>query len=163
MFLAGHSLYLKTMPSDEFYRQHQFFMADPDYARFDAECSRLQKIVDEQADLAHGAACDYEAWSLCESTLESAALDVDDFMNYPDNLALFNAEQAQHRLRMGKQLFERLKRERLVVAGEASKNWAQASDQLKQAQEGRQNRRYALVDVWREVEANKKAAEQEAE
>mgnify|MGYP001200227550 FL=1 len=136
-------------------------MADPDYARFDAECSRLQKIVDEQADLSHGAACDYEAWSLCESTLEYAALDVDNYT--PDNLALFNADQAVHWLSMGKQLFERLKRDRLVVAGEASRNWAHASDQLKQAQEGRQNRRYALVDVWREIEANKKAAEQEAE
>ena len=136
-------------------------MADPDYARFDAECSRLQKIVDEQADLSHGAACDYEAWSLCESTLEYAALDVDNYT--PDNLALFNADQAVHWLSMGKQLFERLKRDRLVVAGEASKNWAQASDQLKQAQEGRQNRRYALVDVWHEIEANKKAAAQEAE
>ena len=136
-------------------------MADPDYARFDAECSRLQKIVDEQADLSHGAACDYEAWSLCESTLEHAALNVDDYT--PGNLALFNAEQAQHWLTMGKQLFERLKRDRLVVAGEASKNWAQASDQLRQAQEGRQKRRYALVDVWHEIEANKKAAEKEAE
>ena len=161
MLLTGHSLYFKTMPSDEFYRQHQFFMTDPDYARFDAECSRLQKIVDEQADLAHGAACDYEAWSLCESTLEFAALDVEDFT--PDNLALFNAELAQDRLSMGKQLFERLKRDRLVVAGEASRNWAHASDQLKQAQEGRQNRRYALADAWREIEANKKAAEKEAE
>ena len=161
MLLAGHSLYFKTMPSNEFYRQDQFFMTDPDYARFDAECSRLQKIVDEQADLAHGAACDYEAWSLCESTLAFAALDVQDFT--PDNLALFNAEQAQHRLSMGKQLFERLKRDRLVVAGEASKRWAQASDQLKQAQEGRQNRRYALADAWREIEANKKAAEKEAQ
>ena len=161
MLLAGHSLYFKTMPSNEFYRQEEFLMADPDYARFDAESTRLQKIVDEQADLAHGFACDYEAWSLCESTLEFAALNVENFT--PDNLALFNFEQAQHRLSMGKQLFERLKRERLVLAGEASKNWAQASDQLKQAQEGRQNRRYALVDVWREIEANKKAAEQEAE
>ena len=161
MLLAGHSLYFKTMPSNEFYRLAEFLMADPDYARFDAECSRLQKIVDEQADLSHGAACDYEAWSLCESTLEYAALDVDNYT--PDNLALFNADQAVHWLSMGKQLFERLKRDRLVVAGEASKNWAQASDQLKQAQEGRQNRRYALVDVWHEIEANKKAAAQEAE
>lgn len=161
MLLAGHSLYFKTMPSNEFYRLEEFLMADPDYARFDAECSRLQKIVDEQADLSHGAACDYEAWSLCESTLEYAALDVDNYT--PDNLALFNADQAVHWLSMGKQLFERLKRDRLVVAGEASKNWAQASDQLKQAQEGRQNRRYALVDVWHEIEANKKAAAQEAE
>ena len=161
MLLTGHSLYLKTMPSNEFYRLEEFLMADPDYARFDAECSRLQKIVDEQADLSHGAACDYEAWSLCESTLEYAALDVDNYT--PDNLALFNADQAVHWLSMGKQLFERLKRDRLVVAGEASRNWAHASDQLKQAQEGRQNRRYALVDVWREIEANKKAAEQEAE
>ena len=161
MLLAGHSLYFKTMPSNEFYRLEEFLMADPVYARFDAECSRLQKIVDEQADLSHGAACDYEAWSLCESTLEYAALDVDNYT--PDNLALFNADQAVHWLSMGKQLFERLKRDRLVVAGEASKNWAQASDQLKQAQEGRQNRRYALVDVWHEIEANKKAAAQEAE
>ena len=161
MLLAGHSLYFKTMPSNEFYRLEEFLMADPDYARFDAECSRLQKIVDEQADLSHGAACDYEAWSLCESTLEYAALDVDNYT--PDNLALFNADQAVHWLSMGNQLFERLKRDRLVVAGEASKNWAQASDQLKQAQEGRQNRRYALVDVWHEIEANKKAAAQEAE
>ena len=48
MLLTGHSLYLKTMPSNEFYRLEEFLMADPDYARFDAECSRLQKIVDEQ-------------------------------------------------------------------------------------------------------------------
>ena len=136
-------------------------MADPDYACLDDECSRLQKIVDEQADLSHGAACDYEAWSLCESTLEQAALDVDAYSH--DNLAFFNAKQAQHWLTMGKQLFERLKRDRLVVAGEASRNWAHASDQLKQAQEGRQNRRHALVNVWHEIEANKKAAEKEAE
>jgi hypothetical protein len=142
-------------------RLEEFLKADADYARFDAECDRLQAIVNEQNGLAHRVTCDFEAWSLCESTLEFAVLDVDDFT--PDNLALFNAELAQEQLTMGKELFKRLKRDCLVVAGEASKKWAQASDQLQQAQEQRQVRRSALVKVWREIEASKKAAEKEAE
>ena len=136
-------------------------MADPDYARFDAECSRLQKIVDEQGQVAHSASCDYETWSLCESTLEYAALEVPDFK--PDNLALYSDDLAADQLSAGAKVFQRLKRDCLIKAGEASRNWAEASDQLEEAQEGRQKRRHALVDVWREIEANKKAAEQEAE
>jgi len=146
--------------TDEFARLEEFLQADPDYARFDAECSRLKKIVDEQSQAAHSASCDYETWSLCESTLEFAALDVPDFK--PDNLALYNDELAAEQLSKGAKLFERRKRACLVKAGEASQNWAEASDQLEEAQEGRQKRRYALVDVWREIEANKKAADQEA-
>jgi hypothetical protein len=147
--------------ADEFARLEEFLQADPDYARFDAECSRLQKIVDEQSQAAHSATCDFETWSLCESTLEFAALDVPAFK--PDNLALYNDELAAEQLSAGAKVFERRKRDCLIKAGEASRNWAEASDQLKEAQAGRQKRRYALVDVWREIEANKKAAEQEAE
>lgn len=145
--------------ADEFARLEDFLQADPDYARFDAECSRLQKIVDEQSQAAHKATCDFETWSLCESTLEFAALDVPSFK--PDNLALYNDELAAEQLSAGAKVFERRKRASLVKAGEASRNWAEASDQLEEAQEGRQKRRYALVDVWREIEANKKAAGQE--
>ena len=147
--------------SDEYKRLEEFLKADPDYARFDAECVRLQKIVDEQGQAAHSATCDFEAWSLCQSTLEFAALDVPSFK--PDNLALFNDELVAEQLSAGAKVFERRKRDCLIKAGEASRNWAEASDQLKEAQAGRQKRRYALVDVWREIEANKKAAEQEAE
>ena len=147
--------------SDEFARLEEFLQADPDYARFDAECSRLQKIVDEQSQAAHSATCDFETWSLCESTLEFAALDVPAFK--PDNLALYNDELAAEQLSAGAKVFERRKRDCLVKAGEASRIWAEALDQLEEAQEGRQKRRYALVDVWREIEANKKAADQEAE
>ena len=146
--------------ADEFARLEEFLQADPDYARFDAECSRLQKIVDEQSQAAHSASCDYETWSLCESTLEYAALGVPDFK--PDNLALYSEDLAAEQLSAGAKVFERRKRAALVKAGEASRNWAEASDQLEEAQEGRQKRRYALVDVWREIEANKKAADQEA-
>tara|TARA_Y100000592_G_scaffold96182_1_gene164203 strand:+ start:828 stop:1280 length:453 start_codon:yes stop_codon:yes gene_type:complete len=146
--------------ADEFARLEEFLQADPDYARFDAECNRLQKIVDEQSQVAHSASCDYEAWSLCESTLEFAALDVPAFK--PDNLALYNDELAAQQLSAGAKVFERRKRACLVKAGEASRNWAEASDQLEEAQEGRQKRRYALVDVWREIEANKKPADHEA-
>ena len=147
------------MPSNEFYRLEEFLKADADYARFDAECSRLKAIVNEQNSLACKVTCDFEAWNLCENTLEFAALDVDDYT--PDNLALFNAELAQGQLTMGKELFKRLKRDCLVVAGEASKKWAQASDQLQQVEAQRQARRFALVDIWNEMQANKKAADQE--
>ena len=147
--------------ADEFARLDEFLKADLDYARFDAECVRLQKIVDEQAQAAHSASCDYETWSLCESTLEFAALDVPSFK--PDNLALYNDGLAAEQLSAGAKVFKRRKRDCLIKAGEASRNWSEASDQLKEAQAGRQKRRYALVDVWREIEANKKAAEQEAE
>lgn len=146
--------------ADEFARLEEFLQADPDYARFDAECSRLQKIVDEQSQAAHSASCDYETWSLCESTLEFAAMDVPDFK--PGNLALFNDQYAAEQLSAGAKVFERRKRACLIKAGEASQNWAEASGQLEEAQEGRQKRRYALVDVWREIEANKKADDQEA-
>ena len=147
--------------TDEYARLEEFLKADPDYARFDAECVRLQKIVDEQGQAAHSATCDFEAWSLCQSTLEFAALDVPSFK--PDNLALFNDELVAEQLSAGAKVFERRKRDCLIKAGEASRNWADASDQLEEAQVGRQKRRYALVNVWREMEANKKAAEQEAE
>mgnify|MGYP003146029574 CR=1 FL=1 len=147
--------------ADKLSRLEEFLQADPDYACFDAECSRLQKIVDEQNQVAHRASCDYETWSLCESTLEYAALEVPDFR--PDNLALYNDELAAEQLSEGAEVFKRRKRDCLIKAGEASRNWAEASDQLVEAQEGRQKRRYALVDVWREIEANKKAAEQEAD
>ena len=80
----------------------------------------------------------------------------------PDNLALYSDDLAADQLSAGAKVFERRKRAALVKAGEASRNWAEASDQLEEAQEGRQKHRYALVDVWREIEANKKAADQEA-
>ena len=38
-----------------------FLQADPDWARLDAECSRLKKIVDKQGQAAHSATCDFEA------------------------------------------------------------------------------------------------------
>ena len=142
-------------------RLEEFLKADTDYARFDAECNRLQAIVNEQNSLACRVTSDFEAWNLCENTLEFAALDVDDYT--PDNLALFNAELAQQQLTAGKELFKRLKRDCLVVAGEASKKWAQASDQLQQVEAQRQARRFALVDIWNEMQKNKKAAEKEAE
>lgn len=147
--------------ADEYAQLEAFLNADPEYACFDAECSRLKKIVDEQNQVAHSASCDYETWSLCESTLEHAALDVPNFQ--PDNLALYNDELAESQLSEGAEFFKRLKRGCLVKAGEASRNWAEASDKLKEAQEGRQKRRYALVDAWRKIESNKKAAEKEAE
>ena len=147
--------------ADEYAQLEAFLKADSEYARFDAECSKLQKIVDEQNQAAHSASCDYETWSLCESTLEFAALDVPLFK--PDNLALYNDELAAKHLSEGAEVFKRLKRACLVKAGEASRNWAEASGQLKEAQEVRKERRCALVDAWHEIQANKKAAEKEAE
>jgi|TARA_Y100000289_G_scaffold13861_1_gene12998 hypothetical protein len=145
--------------ADEYARLEEFLRADPDYARFDAECVRLQKIVDEQGQAAHSATCDFETWSICESTLEFAAMDVPDF----DNRALLNPDLVAEQLDAGAKHFQRLKRDCLMKAGEASKAWAEASDQLAVVKQDRQTRRFALVDIYREVEANKKAAEQEAE
>ena len=147
--------------TDEYARLEEFLKADPDYARFDADCARLQKIVDEQDQAANRATYEFETWSLCESTLEFASLDVPSFQ--PDNFALYNENSAAEQLSAGAKLFQRQKRACLVEAGEASRIWAEASNQLNEAQVGRQNRRYALVDVWREMEANKKTAKQEGE
>ena len=145
--------------SDEYARLQDFLQADPDWARFDAECSRLQKIVDKQGQAAHSATCDLEAYSLCQSTLEYAVYDVPDFR--PDNLALFNSELAGCHLEAGAKVFERLKRECLIKGGEAAKKWAKASDELIEAECERQDRRLKLVAIWNEMEA-KRAAEQEA-
>ena len=80
MLSAGHSPYLKTMSyADEFARLEEFLQADPDYARFDAECSRLKVIVDRQARIAGESERDYEAFSLCQETLEYAIHDIPDF------------------------------------------------------------------------------------
>ena len=106
------------------------------------------------------ATCDFETWSLCESTLEFAALDV---LSPPDNLALFNSELAAEQLDAGAKRFERLKRDSLVKAGEASKAWAEASDQLADAKDKWLVCRKALVDVWHKKQADEKAASQEAE
>ena len=145
----------------EYERLEAFLAADPDYARLDAECDRLRKFIDEQGQAAHMATCDFETWSLCESTLEFAALDVPGFR--PDNLALFNSELAAEQLDAGAKRFERLKRDCLVKAGEASKAWAEASDQLADAKDKWLVCRKALVDVWHKKQADEKAASQEAE
>ena len=161
MLLTGHSLYLKTMSfSDEYARLQDFLQADPDWARFDAECSRLKKIVDKQGQAAHSATCDLEAYSLCQATLEYAVYDVPDFR--PDNLALFNGELAGCHLDTGAKVFERLKRECLIKGGKAAEEWAKASDELLKAECERQDRRIELVAIWNEMEAKKKAADQEA-
>ena len=137
-----------------------FLQADPDWARFDAECSRLKKIVDKQGQAAHSATCDFEAYSLCQATLEYAVHDVPDFR--PDNLALFNGELAGDYLATGAKVFERLKRECLIKGGEAAEKWAKASDDLLKAECERQDRRLELVAIWNEMEAKKNAADQEA-
>ena len=137
-----------------------FLQADPDWARLDAECSRLKKIVDKQGKAAHSATCDFEAYSLCQATLEYAVHDVPDFR--PDNLALFDGELAGCHLETGAKVFERLKRECLIKGGKAAEKWAKATDELLKAECDRQDRRLELIAIWDEMEAKKKAADQEA-
>ena len=146
--------------ADEYARLQEFLQADPDWARFDTECSRLQKIVDKQGQAAHSATCDLEAYSLCQATLEYAVYDVPDFR--PDNLALFNGELAGCHLSTGAKVFERLKRECLIKGGEAAEKWAKASDELLKAECERQDRRFELVRIWNKMEAKKSAADEEA-
>ena len=145
----------------EYQRLEAFLASDSDYARFDAECNRLQAIVDEQGQIAHSASVDFQAWSLCQETLEYAVFDVPDFR--PDNLALFNGELAACYLDSGAKQFERLKRECMIKGGEASKAWKEATDQLAEVKHERQLRRSALVDDWNKKQNNEKAANQEAE
>ena len=145
----------------EYDRLENFLAADPDYARLDAECDRLQAIVEKQGQIAHNASIDFQAWSLCQETLEYAVFDVPDFR--PDNLALFNGELAACYLDSGAKQFERLKRECMIKGGEASKAWKEATDQLAEVKHERQLRRSALVDVWHKKQNDEKAANQEAE
>ena len=145
----------------EYDRLENFLAADPDYARLDAECDRLQAIVEKQARIAGESERDYEAFSLCQETLEYAIHDIPDF--HPDNLALFNGELAACYLDRGAKRFERLKRECFIKGGEASKIWDEATDQLANAKHDRQQRRYVLVDVWHKKQNDEKAANQEAE
>jgi hypothetical protein len=137
-----------------------FLQADPDWARLDAECSRLQAIVNKQGKAAHSATCDFHAYSLCQETLEYAVHDIPDFT--PDNLALFNGELAACYYDTGAKVFERLKRECMIKGGKAAEKWAKASDELSQAECERQDRRLELIAIWDEMEAKKKAADQEA-
>ena len=149
--------------ADDYRRLEEFLASDPDYARLDAECERLEKIICEQGDKAHKATCDFQTWSLCQDTLEHAANSVPEFS--PDNpllSALFNDELAADQLHEGAKVFQRRMRDSLAKAGEASKIWADATDQLVEAKKDRQKRRSPLVDTWREMEANREAAEQEA-
>ena len=142
-------------------RLEAFLATDLEYSRLDAECDRLEAIVKKQGRLAHNASCDFEAWSLCQETLEYAALDVPDFR--PDNLALFNSELAVCYLDSGAKQFERLKRECMIKGGEASKAWAEASDQLDCFKDKRLVRRKALVAVWHEKQDENRVAAKEAE
>jgi len=145
----------------EYERLEAFLASDPDYARFDAECNRLQSVINEKSQTAGEAECDYEAFNLCQETLEYAVHDIPDFR--PDNLALFNGELAACQLDRGAKRFERLKRECLIKGGEASKAWEEATDQLAAVEHDRQQRRYVLVDVWHKKQDDEKAIKQEAE
>ena len=146
----------------EYQRLEAFLAADPDYARIDAECSRLEAIISKQAQIAGEAERDYEAFSLCQETLEYAIHDVPDFT--PDNLALFNGELAACQLDRGAKRLERLKRECMIKGGQASKVWEEATDQLADAKDKWLVCRKALVDVWHDRQQNdEKAANQETE
>ena len=144
----------------EYERLEAFLASDSDYARFDAECNRLQSVIDEKSRTVSEAERDYEAFNLCQETLEYAVHDIPDFS--PDNLALFNGELAACQLDRGAKRFERLKRECMIKGGEASKAWGEATDQLAVAEHDRQQRRYVLVDVWHKKQNDEKAIKQEA-
>ena len=142
-------------------RLEAFLSDDPDYARLDCRCKRLQEIVDAQHLRAGQAERDYEAFALCQETLEYAIHDIPDIT--PDNLALFDGEMLAVKLDIGAKTLECLKRQSMIKGGEASRMWQEASDQLVEVKRDRQSRRLALIDVWDKKLAKEKAAKQEAE
>ncbi len=145
----------------EYKRLEAFLAADPDYARLDAECSRIKSIVEKQAQIARESECDFLAFDLCQDTLDYAVHDIPDFQ--PNNLALFSDELSTCRLTRGAKHLERVKRQCMIKGGEASKAWEEATDNLADVEYHLQQRRYVLVDVWDKKRADEKAAKQEAE
>jgi len=155
-----YPVFLTTTMSfaDDYARLEDFLKADPEYARIDAECARLQKIVNDNDQVGHSAACDYEKWKACEEALTNAGLDC----SFEKESCVDTDLKAEY-LNEGEMLMQRMKREAMIVAGEAFKFWAEATDQCVTAHFDRQTRRSALVDTWNEIKASKKAAEKEQE
>lgn len=141
----------------EYDQLDNFLAADCDWARLDAECTRVKSIVDKQARIAGEAERDFLAFDLCQDTLEYAVHDIPDFR--PDNLALFNDELAACQLDRGAKRFERLKRQCMIKGGEASRAWEEATDQLADLEHHLQQRRFHLVRVWNEKQAQKQEAQ----
>tara|TARA_R110002020_G_scaffold332927_3_gene548368 strand:- start:707 stop:1141 length:435 start_codon:yes stop_codon:yes gene_type:complete len=137
--------------ADDYARLEEFLKADPDYARIDAECNRLQKIVNDHDQAGHKAACDYDKWKACEEALNSAAFDCSG-----EKESCLDTDLKYEYLNEGEMYIQRLKREAMIVAGEAFKFWAEATDQCVTAHFDRQVRRSALVDTWNEIKAAKK-------
>lgn len=136
--------------ADEYALLEAFLHADPDYARLDAECSRLEKIVNEKDQSGHEATGDYDKWNSCEEAMDSAVFES------PNNAS--SDLHCEH-LRSGQMFFQRLKREAMISAGKAFSHWWEATDQLCVATSDRQTRRSALVDTWNEIKAVKKSVE----
>lgn len=136
--------------ADEYALLEAFLHADSDYARLDAECSRLEKIVTEKDQAGREAAFEYDKWNSCEEVMDSAVFE-----------ALDNASSDLHceHLRSGQMFFQRLKREAMISAGKRFSHWWEATDQLQVALCDRQARRSALVDTWNEIKAAKKSIE----
>ena len=141
--------------ADDYARLEDFLKADTDCARIDAEVDRLTKIVNDHDQVGNSAACDYEKWKACEEALNAAGFDC----SYEKESCLETDLKAEY-LDVGEMLMQRMKREAMVVAGEAFKSWTEATDKLHVAKSDRQARRHELVNTWNEIKAAKK--EQEA-
>mgnify|MGYP003651270347 CR=1 FL=1 len=141
--------------ADDYARFEESLQSDPDYARIDAECTRLQKIVNHNDRIGDSAASDYDKWNACEEALNKAAFDCS-----CGNESDADSELKAEYLNDGEMHIQRLRREAMIVAGEAFKFWIEATDQLHVAKSDRQARRSALVDTWNEIKAAKKEAAQ---
>lgn len=152
--LRHYPLVLTTTMSfaDEYARLEGFLKADIEYARLDAECSRLQKIANDNDRVGHSAACDYDKWNVCEEALIAA------FDRSCEKESSVDTDLKAEYLNDGEMFMQRMKREAMVVAGEAFKFWIEATDQLGAVKAALQARRSTLVDKWNEI----KAAKQEA-
>jgi len=127
--------------ADEYALLEAFLQANPGYARLNDECIRLQNIVNQKDEAGNKATYDYEKWSCCEEEMDCLVI---------NSLSTSSDLHCEH-LRSGQILFERIKREAMIVAGEAFKHWVEATDQLVVAKSNRQTCRSALVETWNEI------------
>jgi len=143
--------------ADDYARLEEFLKADPDYARIESEVSRLTTLCNETSQAVEDATRNYHKWMCCESALEDKvfALSDDGDLGF-----VFTHDLVAEYLSDGQEMFERMKRAELVKAGEASRLWLMADEDLEVAKVSYSKVRPALVQAYRDKQAADKEAAQ---
>ena len=138
-----------------------FLAADPEWSRLDRQTSESNRVRQQAAEAVSKAEGEYQKWSCCEGALEWFNMDVTDSGDL--SFTGLNHELVGEYLADGEEMFENMKRAALVKAGQHAERWIAACEDYEHLSVTLQKRRLELHSAYRQIEDEKRVANQEAE